>query len=147
MIELCALMSDLRTSVRRVTERHAIATAALVRAGRILLVHRHPDRQWYPDCWDLVGGHIEPGESPEDAVRRECQEEIGVDVGEVRPLAIDFPDPTIDMHGFVVTDWVGEPANVAPEEHDDLRWFSRDELPGLVLAAPGVLASLLAALD
>ena len=32
--------------------------------GRVLMVHRHPDRRWYPDCWDLIGGHIEPGESP-----------------------------------------------------------------------------------
>ncbi|OYN98759.1 hypothetical protein CGZ95_11820 [Enemella evansiae] len=44
-----------------------IAVAALVRDGRVLLAHRHPERRWYPDCWDLVGGHVEPGETPEQA--------------------------------------------------------------------------------
>nr|WP_231918584.1 NUDIX domain-containing protein [Microlunatus sagamiharensis] len=35
-----------------------------------MLGHRHPARRWYPDCWDLFGGHVEPGESPEQAARR-----------------------------------------------------------------------------
>jgi 8-oxo-dGTP pyrophosphatase MutT (NUDIX family) len=56
------------------TARIPIAAAALVRDGRVLLAHRHPARRWYPDCWDLVGGHIEPGESPVHAVTRECRE-------------------------------------------------------------------------
>lgn len=45
-----------------------IAIAALVGDGSLLLAHRHPARRWYPDCWDLVGGHVEHGESPTDAV-------------------------------------------------------------------------------
>jgi len=42
-----------------------IAMAALAMDARILLAHRHPRRRWYPNCWDLIGGHIEAGESPE----------------------------------------------------------------------------------
>lgn len=41
-----------------------VAIALLVRDGRALLAHRHPGRRWYPDVWDLVGGHIEPSETP-----------------------------------------------------------------------------------
>lgn len=61
-------------------EPHVVAAAALVSEGRLLLAHRNPRRRWYPDCWDLVGGHLEPGECPVDTVRRECLEEIGVHV-------------------------------------------------------------------
>jgi len=58
------------------TVSHEIALAALVRDGRILLAHRHPQRRWHPDRWDLTSEHVEPGESREEAVRRECREEI-----------------------------------------------------------------------
>lgn len=43
----------------------AIAVAALVLDAKVLLGHRHPARRWYPSCWDLIGGHVEVGESPE----------------------------------------------------------------------------------
>ena len=52
--------------------------------GLVLLVHRHPLREWYPDCWDLVGGHVEKGESPGEAVIRECLEELGVHLSAAR---------------------------------------------------------------
>lgn len=114
----------------------AIAIAALVKDGRVLLAHRHPERQWYPNCWDLVGGHIEVGESPEDAIRRECREEIAVEIVTIRSLKIELADPNLKPHAFLVTDWRGTPVNAAPEEHDALEWFSLSELPGLTLAHP-----------
>jgi 8-oxo-dGTP pyrophosphatase MutT (NUDIX family) len=116
------------------TARIQIAAAALVRDGLVLLAHRHPARRWYPDCWDLVGGHIEPGESPLRAIRRECHEELGVDVHDPRPIAMTVSDRTLAMHAFLVTRWDGEPVNAAPEEHDDLGWFRPDDLAGLTLA-------------
>jgi len=103
-------------------ETHTIAIALLVRDGRALLAHRHPDRRWYPDCWDLVGGHVEPGESPEQALRRECLEEIGVVVSTHQPLPLSISSPSLDAHAFLVTEWTGQPSNLAPEEHDDLAW-------------------------
>lgn len=127
------------------TARIPIAAAALVRDGRVLLAHRHPARRWYPDCWDLVGGHIEPGESPVHAVTRECREELGVDIHDPRPVAMTVSDPTLEMHAFLVTRWDGEPVNAAPEEHDDLGWFRPGDLAGLTLAHHDLtgLASLL----
>lgn len=117
--------------------QHEIAVALLVRDGKVLLAHRHPARQWYPDCWDLLGGHVEPGETPREALIRECREEIGVDVTELRPADPPFEDPTLVVSTFLVTAWEGEPTNQAPDEHDDLRWFAPDELGDLVLADPG----------
>jgi 8-oxo-dGTP diphosphatase len=124
---------------------HHIAAAALVRDGQVLLVHRHPRRQNYPDCWDIVGGHIEPGETPLDAVRRECREELGIDIDDPLPMPMTIADPHIQMHAFVVTRWSGRPENTAPEEHDDLRWFDPTELGDLVLAHPSGLPDIVAA--
>ncbi|EAP97809.1 Bifunctional acetyltransferase [Janibacter sp. HTCC2649] len=126
--------------------RVAIATAALIRDGRILLVHRNPERRWYPDCWDLAGGHIEPGESPAQAVVRECREELGVRILDPRPMPMAFSDPGIEMHAFVVDRWEGEPVNAAPDEHDQLRWFEAAELVHLTLADPASLPDLLNAI-
>ncbi|WUJ68191.1 NUDIX domain-containing protein [Kribbella soli] len=122
-------------------------SAALVRDGLVLLVHRQPSRRWYPDCWDLVGGHVESGELPHDAVKRECLEELGVRVHEPQPISMAVSDPTLDVHAFVVTRWEGEPVNAAPEEHDDLRWFRPSDLADLKLAHPGSLPSLLYAVQ
>ena len=120
------------------TERHTIAIGLLVRAERALLAHRHPDRRWYPDCWDLVGGHIEAGETPEQALRRECLEEIGVVVNSLRPVRVSIADPALDTLAFVVTGWTGEPANLAPDEHDDLEWFGPEHIDALDLAHPSL---------
>lgn len=95
----------------------------------MLLAHRHPGRRWYPDCWDLVGGHIEDGESPLDAVVRECAEEIGVVVDDPTPFDVTIDDPALEPHAFLVTRWSGEIANCAPEEHDGLGWFNAAKTP------------------
>ena len=128
------------------TPRVRIAVAMLVRDGTVLMVHRHPRREWYADCWDLVGGHLEEGETPEQAMRRECQEEIGVVVREASPISLRTTDPGLEMHSFLVTAWDGEPANVAPEEHDDLQWFRAEELTGLVVADDASVPDILALL-
>ena len=124
-----------------------ISVAALVRDGLVLLVHRHPSRRRYPDCWDLVGGHVEPGELPHQAVGRECLEELGVRVYDPVPIPMPVSDPALDMHAFLVTRWDGEPVNAAPEEHDGLRWFRPSDLAGLKLAHPASLSSILSAVQ
>ena len=122
--------------------RIPIAVGALVRDGRVLLAHRHPSRSAYPDCWDLVGGHVEPGESPREAVRRELLEELGVRVHDPVPIPFTNTDPALAVHAFLVTRWDGEPVNTAPDEHDDLQWFGPDELHRLRLADPASLADI-----
>ena len=119
-----------------------IALAGLVHNDKLLLGHRHPARRWYPDCWDLIGGHIEVGESPEQAVRRECREEIGVDVSELQPVHVELTDPALVPHAFLVTGWVGRPVNAAPDEHDALGWFTARDFPRLRLADPRYYAWL-----
>ena len=57
--------------------------AAFLRDGnRVLLCHRSARRRWYPDVWDLPGGHVESGELPGRALVRELREELGITVAE-----------------------------------------------------------------
>ena len=59
---------------------HKVVAGALVREGRVLLVHRRPNKHACPDVWDLPGGLIEAGESELGALMLELHEEIGVHI-------------------------------------------------------------------
>jgi 8-oxo-dGTP diphosphatase len=102
----------------------------------VLLCHRRPDRQWYPDVWDLPGGHIQQGEQPEQALRRELDEELGVDVGTILGDPVQFRDDASGTHLtlWVVTEWQGTVKNHQPDEHDDIGWFDAATLRTLELA-------------
>ena len=67
-----------------------IVMAVLVRDDCVLLGHRHPERSWYPDVWDLPGGHVEDGEAPAAALRRELSEDdlTSLAVGQLDTLAM-----------------------------------------------------------
>lgn len=115
---------------------HEIVTAALVREGRVLLVHRNPHRRAYPNVWDLPGGHIEPGETELAALTREIHEELGVQpaTGSAIPLCrltAGEGEDSIRLSAWLVSEWEGTPANVAPDEHDEIGWFRPEELPSL----------------
>jgi 8-oxo-dGTP diphosphatase len=111
-----------------------VVVGALVRDGRVLLAHRRPDKAAYPDTWDLPGGVMEEGESELDALVRELREELGVEIDvdavthlcsvEARPVR----EPVV-LSAWLVREWRGTPANLAPEEHLDLGWFGLDDLP------------------
>ena len=113
----------------------------LVRENLILLAKRKRSLEFYPDVWDIVGGHCRNGETPEETLMREFREEIGVIPTEFFHIAV-FKDPEPDFHGeyeyhiFVVTDWTGEPRNVATNEHSDLVWVALDDTKNLHLAHP-----------
>jgi mutator protein MutT len=116
---------------------HEIVTGALVREGRVLLVHRSPNRHVYPDVWDLPGGHIEAGETELAALAREMNEELGVQIStgsaiHLCGLQVGYGEGTVRFSAWIVGEWEGTPTNVAPDEHDEIRWFRPEELPPLV---------------
>ncbi|MCH8870153.1 MAG: NUDIX hydrolase [Chloroflexi bacterium] len=104
--------------------------AVIVTDGRVLLGRRAPSRTYYPDCWDLFGGHVEENESLVGALRRELREELGLEIKSWRPLAVvhDPIEPS-DIHMFIITDWVGQPRNTAPDEQTEIGWFWASDLP------------------
>lgn len=115
---------------------HEVVAAALVRDGQVLLVHRSPHRHAYPNVWDLPGGHVETGETELAALAREMHEELGVQIaeGSTVPLCrldIGRGGELVRFSAWLVDAWQGTPANAAPDEHDDIRWFRPEELPGM----------------
>ena len=113
---------------------HNVVVGALVRERRVLLVHRRPNKRAHPDVWDLPGGLIEAGESERGALTRELHEELGVQIAtdSASPLCrvtAGPPEEPALLSAWLVRDWQGTPSNVAPEEHDDIGWFSLQELP------------------
>ena len=121
-----------------VVSPHQVVAAMLVSGGAVLLCHRSTDRQWYPDTWDLPGGHIEPGESAERALVRELQEELGIAL--VEPLghhSFSRSTEEFDLRVWLPSRWRGSPSNCAPHEHSEIGWFTAEDVLSLRLADPG----------
>lgn len=88
-----------------------VAVGVLIDAdGRFLLTSRPPGKV-YAGFWEFPGGKFEPGESVEQALRRELEEEIGVTIGEVQRWRVDefdYPHALVRLHFCKVRDWAGE---------------------------------------
>jgi 8-oxo-dGTP diphosphatase len=135
--------------VARVTTtppHHRVAAGILIRHDRVLLCHRRADLAWYPGVWDLVGGHVEAGESARQALARECREELAVDIGVPR-LVTRLAGEGLDLTVFLVSSWAGEPVNAAPVEHQDIGWVTASQIPDLALAHPRLAPLLREILD
>ena len=108
---------------------HDCVGALLVRDGHVLLGRRRDDCDWLAGAWDVFGGHVEAGESGEQAIARELTEELGL-VVEARDLFYlgDLegaePEPW-RLRLYRVASWTGEPANLA--EHSELRWCALED--------------------
>lgn len=80
------------------------------REGRFLLTSR-PQGKVYAGHWEFPGGKLEPGESVEQALRRELREELGVEIGAVLPWRIElvaYPHALVRLHFCKVYEWRGE---------------------------------------
>jgi len=85
--------------------------------------------------FSCLAGFVEPGETPEEAVRREVREEAGVRCGRVRYLdAQPWPFPSSLMMGFLA-EALTEEITIDAEELAEARWFSRDEIREMVARA------------
>lgn len=126
----------------------AILIDRLSDGGRVLLGLRAAHKS-FAGCWDVIGGHVEPGETPWTALCRELTEELGISCQDGTHLAtftLHDPDgrPSL-LHLHAVCSWEGEPA-VRNDEHVALRWFSLDEAEQLPNLASPRYAALFAAL-
>jgi 8-oxo-dGTP pyrophosphatase MutT (NUDIX family) len=82
---------------------------------------------------------MEAGESELGALTRELHEELGVQIAagsasHLCRLAAGPADESVILSAWLVPDWRGTPANVAPEEHTDISWFPLAELPSPIHA-------------
>lgn len=103
------------------------AVIVLVHDGdRVLLARKSI---WAPGRYALIAGFVDNGESLEAAVRREVEEEVGVQVKDIQYVGSqNWPFPSQLMVGFLARYAGGEIA-IDPHELEDARWFPRDALP------------------
>ena len=110
----------------------AVVAALAERDGK-LLIARRPDDRHMGGKWEFPGGKLEKGETPEAALRRELNEELGVDadIGPIR-AAIPYSYPEKDvLLLFYVARLMREPK---PIDEAALAWVTPDELAGYDLA-------------
>jgi 8-oxo-dGTP diphosphatase len=106
-------------------------SVVIERDGLVLVLRRSSWKDHAPGEWEPVSGHVEPGEAPSDAARREAKEETGLDVEIVAPFyTFHFYrgpscEETIGITFYGVC--VGGELTLSPE-HDEARWIALEDL-------------------
>ena len=102
--------------------------AALIWVENRFMICQRPAHKARGSLWEFVGGKVEPGESKEEALIRECREELGVtvDVGEIfMEVTHQYPDITVHLTLFSASIREGVPQKL---EHQDIRWITAEEI-------------------
>ncbi len=109
--------------------RIAPAVMCLVRREREILLARSP--HFPPGMYSALAGFVEPGETLEQCLAREVQEETGIKIANPHYFASQpWPFPHSLMIAFVA-DYAGGDITPAPDEIEDAQWFALDALPKL----------------
>jgi len=107
-----------------------VVATAIMRNGQVLAQQRA-----YPSAdagrWEFPGGRVEPGESEESAVVRECREELGVEVRVGRRIGPDVPLRNGMILRLYSAELVDESVEPIAVEHSAVKWVSVDEFDGL----------------
>ena len=103
--------------------------AALIWKNNIFMICQRPAYKARGLLWEFVGGKVESGETKEQALIRECGEELNVllSVGDIFMDVIhEYPDITVHLTLFNATIAEGEPQKL---EHNDIQWITPSEIP------------------
>lgn len=88
-----------------------VAVGVLMQADGQFLLTSRPEGKVYAGYWEFPGGKLEAGESVEQALRRELQEELGITIGAAqvwKTQMIDYPHALVRLHFCKVWEWQGE---------------------------------------
>lgn len=122
-----------------------VVVALIIRAQEILVAQRNRGR--FAGLWEFPGGKVEPGETPEQALIRELQEEINITALTPtleKQYTYDYGDYAVALHVFCVTEFEGEPSGA---EGQVVRWVDYAAFDQLdVLEATHEIKPLIAAL-
>ncbi len=106
--------------------------------GTILLQYRDKDGKWNQDSWSEFGGQIEEGETPEEAVKRELKEELGIELADLKFFKkYELQRQKGIYEQFVFTAWLNYPLKSLKKqqkEGKDLAFFNYGEIKNLKMA-------------
>ena len=103
--------------------------AALIWDGDRFMICQRPAHKARGLLWEFVGGKVEPGETLEAALIRECREELAVEltVGEMFMQVVHaYPDITVELTLFHAAIASGVPQKI---EHEDIQWITPAQIP------------------
>lgn len=103
--------------------------AALIWDNDKFMICQRPPFKARGLLWEFVGGKVEPGETKEKALMRECLEELSIKIAvhdEFMDVVHEYPDITVHLTLFNATITNGEPQKL---EHNDIRWIAIEEIP------------------
>ncbi|MDI1310235.1 MAG: Nudix family hydrolase [Methylotenera sp.] len=127
----------MNSTTRKIT--HAAVGVIQREDGWVLLAERPIGKPW-AGYWEFPGGKVEEGETPQQALKRELQEELGIEVASLYPWLtrsfdyaakyhatgqLDSPAKSVKLHFFIVTKWNGEPRGL---ENQRLVWQPSDKV-------------------
>ena len=107
---------------------------AVIRDGDRVLLARRPEGKDQAGLWEFPGGKIEPGETPEEALARECREELALEIENptiLRSVLHRYPEKTIRL--LLVACSVRPGSVPVPQEHQQVMWVSLAQLPAMDL--------------
>ena len=103
--------------------------AALIWDKDKFMICQRPANKARALLWEFVGGKVEPGETKEQALIRECREELAITL-KVEDVFMDvvheYPDITVHLTLFHASIAEGAPQKL---EHNDIKWITPDEIP------------------
>jgi len=108
--------------------KHLEVVAALIWDKDRFLICQRPKDKGCALLWEFVGGKVEPGESHEQALIRECREELGIQVSvgnEFMDVTHEYPDAVVHLTLYEATIVSGIPQRL---EHQDFQWILPDEI-------------------
>lgn len=112
-----------------------VALALMAEDGTVLMQQR-PANKAHGGLWEFPGGKLEPGETPEDAIVREIDEELGISINPAHLVPLSFAsaqpgagDRTMLLLLYTTVQWQGIP--IALEPGTQVMWASADALPAL----------------
>ena len=108
--------------------KHLEVVAALIWDKNRFLICQRPKDKGCALLWEFVGGKVEPGESHEQALVRECREELGIQVlvgNEFMDVTHEYPDAVVHLTLYEATIVSGIPQRL---EHQDFQWILPDEI-------------------
>ena len=103
--------------------------AALIWKGDKFMICQRPANKARALLWEFVGGKVEPGETKEEALIRECKEELDIILSvddAFMDVVHEYPDLTVHLTLFNATIAEGKPQKL---EHNDIRWITPSEIP------------------
>ncbi|SET98159.1 (deoxy)nucleoside triphosphate pyrophosphohydrolase [Hymenobacter actinosclerus] len=117
-------------------KHHEVVAAIIKRGDEFLCLQRGPSKYAYiSEKWEFPGGKVEAGETQQEALRREIQEELGLDIlvgSHILTVEHIYPDFEITMHGLLCT---ADSSDLTLHEHIAYCWLPTQQLHTLDWAA------------